>query len=127
MNNHVITLKFEKELQTINAIALSKHNPTTIVKSYEIDLEQAYFISVIHGELNSFLDLTGVTSYQLIFFDGNQNFAGASFSTGEPNHLFTIQTTAKYILLIPFRERKDLVGLNGFYIDSEISFLTKTA
>lgn len=114
MNNYPITLKFEKETQTINAIALSKNNPTTIVKSYEIDLEQTYLISIVHTELNSFLDLTGITPFQLIFFDDNQNFAGASFSTGEQNHLFTIQTTAKHILLIPFKDKVNLIGLERF-------------
>lgn len=123
MNTYSITLKFEKETQTINAIALSKNHSTTVLRRLEIDLEQTYFISVVHTELNSFLDLTGITPYQLIFFDSNQNFAGASFSTGEPNHLFTIQTTATYILLIPFKDKKDLIRLNSFSIDSEISFI----
>lgn len=116
MNFNPITLKFEKGNQTINATALSKNNPTTIVKNYGIDLEQTYFISVVHSELNSFLDLTGITPFKLIFFDGNQNFAGASFSTGEPNHLFTIQTTAKYILMIPFKDKVNLIGLERFEI-----------
>ena len=116
MNTYSITLKFENEIQTLKAIALSKNQSTTVVRNYEIDLEQTYFISVVHTELNSVLDLTGITPFQLIFFDSNQNFAGASISTGEPNHLFTIQTTAKYILMIPFKRRKDLVGLERFEI-----------
>lgn len=116
MKNHSITLEFEKEAQTINAIALSKNNPATIVKSYGIDLEHTYLISVVHRELNSFLDLTGITPYQLIFFDGNQNFSGASFSTGNPNHLFTIQTTAKHILLIAFEDKVNLIGLERIEI-----------
>lgn len=121
MNTHVITLKFEKETQTINAIALPKNHSTTVIKDYVIDLKQTYLISVAHNELNSFLDLKGITPYQLVYFDRERNFTGASFSTGEQNHLFTIQTTAKYILLIPFKEKKELVGLEGFYIDSELS------
>ncbi|MDO8315984.1 MAG: hypothetical protein Q7T12_00480 [Flavobacterium sp.] len=114
MNTYSITLKFENEIQTLKAIALSKNHSTTVVRNYEIDLEQTYFISVVHTESNSVLDLTGITPFQLIFFDSNQNFAGASFSTGEPNHLFTIQTTAKYILIIPFKEKKGLNGLKSF-------------
>ena len=116
MNNYQITLKFEKKTQTFNAIALSKNQSTTVVRNNEIDLEQTYFISVVHTELNSFLDLKGITPFQLIFFDSNQNFAGASFSTGKPNHLFTIQTTAKHILLIPFKEKLDLVRLKHIEI-----------
>ncbi len=116
MNNYAISLKFENEVQTINAISLTKNHPTTVIKNYEVDLKQTYLISVKHQELNSFLDLTGITPFQLIFFDSNQNFAGASFSTGKPNHLFTIQTTAKYILKIPFKRRKDLVGLERYEI-----------
>jgi hypothetical protein len=116
MNIYPITLKFENKAQAINAIALSKNQLITVVRNNEIDLEQTYFISVVHTELNSFLDLKGITPFQLIFFDSNQNFAGASFSTGEPNHLFTIQTTAKYILMIPFKRRKELNGLERFEI-----------
>ena len=111
MNIYSITLKFENEIQTLKAIALSKNQSTTVVRNYEIDLEQTYFISVVHNELNSSLDLTGITPFQLIFFDSNQNFVGASFSTGEPNHLFTIQTTAKHILLIPLKDKVNLSGL----------------
>lgn len=80
MNTHSITLKFQSETQTFNAIALSKNYSTTILRRLEIDLEQTYLISVIHRELNSFLDLTGVSPYQLIFFDDKKNFAGASFT-----------------------------------------------
>ncbi len=116
MNTYSITLKFENKAQGFNAIALSKNQSTTVVRNNEIDLEQTYFISVVHNELNSFMDLTGITPFQLIFFDSNQNFAGASFSTGKQNHLFTIQTTAKHILLIPFKEKLDLVGLERFEI-----------
>lgn len=54
--------------------------------------------------------------FKLFFFEGNKIFAGASFSTGEPNHLFTIQTTAKYILMIPFKDKVNLVGLERFEI-----------
>jgi hypothetical protein len=50
------------------------------------------------------------------FFDGNKIFAGVSFSTGEPNHLFIIQSTVKYIILIPFKDKVNLVGLERFEI-----------
>nr|WP_314834567.1 hypothetical protein [uncultured Flavobacterium sp.] len=116
MNTYSITLKFENKIQTLNAIALSKNQSTTVVRNNEIDLDKTYLISVVHTELNSFLDLTGVIPFQLIFFDDNQNFVGASFSTGEPNHLFTIQTTAKHILLIPFKDKVNLIGLERIEI-----------
>lgn len=116
MNTYSITLKFENEAQTFNAIAVSKNHSTTVVRDNDIDLDKTYLISVVHTELNSFLDLTGVTPFQIIFFDNNQNFAGASFSIGELNHLFTIQTTAKHILLIPFKYKLNLIGLERIKI-----------
>ncbi len=116
MNNYPITLKFENETQVIKAIALSKNQSTTVVKNNEIDLEQTYFTSFVHNELNSFLDLKSITPFQLIFFERNQNFARASFSRGEQNNLFTIHTTEKHILLIPFKEKLDLVGLKHIEI-----------
>jgi hypothetical protein len=114
MNTYSITLKFKNEAQTFNAIAVSKNHSTIVVRNNDIDLDKTYLISVEHTELNLFLDLTGITPFQILFFDNNQNFAGASFSKGKPNHLFTIQTTAKYILMIPFKEKKGLNGLERF-------------
>ncbi len=114
MNTYSITLKFENEAQTFNAIAVSKNHSTIFVRNNDIDLDKTYVISVVHTELNSFLDLNGITPFQLIFFDSNQKFAGATFSTGKQNHLFMIQTTAKHILLIPFKDKVNLIGLERF-------------
>ena len=116
MNTYFISLKFENKAQVINAIALSKNHSTTVVRNNDIDLGKTYLISVEHTELNSFLDLTGVTPFQILFFDNNQKFAGASNSIGELNHLFTIQTTAKHILLIPFKYKLNLIGLERIKI-----------
>lgn len=118
MNTHAITIKFENNYQTLPAKALEIDFSSAIVHNYGIINNQSYFLSVKHQQLNTILDLTGITAYQLIYFDENQNFSGASFSLGSQNHLFSIQTTAKHILMIPFEERINLEKLEEISIES---------
>jgi hypothetical protein len=114
MNNYGVTLKFENHFQTNNVLALELKQPTTIVQNLEIVQDQQYLLSATHQALNSVLDLTGITPYQLVFFDEKQEFTGASFSLGTPEQLFSIQTTARFILLIPFTQALNLQSLLAF-------------
>jgi hypothetical protein len=114
MNNYGVTLKFGNHFQTINVLALELKQPTTIVQNLEIVQGQQYLFSATHRALNSILDLTGITPYQLVFFDKKQEFTGASFSLGNPEQLFSIQTTARFILLVPFTQIINLQSLVAF-------------
>ena len=114
MNHYGVTLKFGNHFQTINVLALELKQPTTIVQNLEIVQGQQYLFSATHQALNSVLDLTAITPYQLVFFDEIQKFTGASFSLGNPEQLFSIQTTARFILLVPFTEIINLQSLQCF-------------
>jgi hypothetical protein len=114
MNNYGVTLKFGNHFQTTNVLALELKQPTTIVQNLEIVQGQQYLFSATHQALNSVLDLTGITPYQLVFFDEKQQFTGASFSLGTSKQLFSTQTTARFILLVPFTEIINLQSLQYF-------------
>jgi hypothetical protein len=95
-------------------LALELKQPTTIVQNLEIVQGQQYLFSATHQALNSVLDLAGICPYQLVFFDKKQEFTSASFSLGNPEQLFSIQTTARFILLVPFTQIINLQSLQCF-------------
>lgn len=117
MNKHTITLKFENRIQTIYGEVLEEQNTTTILRDNNIAISQTYLLSIKHQELNSVLDLTGITPFQLLYFNEKQECTGASFSLGDQNHVFFIQTTAKHILLIPFENKINVTDFKSFEID----------
>lgn len=116
MNTYAITLKFENNFQTLHATALEIDTATVNVHNYGIINGQNYLLAVKHHQLNTVLDVTRITPYQLIFFDDKQNFIGCSASLGKPEHLFSIQTTAKYILLVPFNVKIECQNLEKLSI-----------
>ena len=62
MNRNTISLKFGNHFQTINTIFFELKQPTTIVKDFQIVLDQPYLFSAKHKALISTLDLTGITT-----------------------------------------------------------------
>ena len=50
--------------------------------------------------LVTLLDFTGITSYEIWYFDANKKFKGKGFSSSSRQGNFRIQSQAKYILLI---------------------------
>ena len=115
MKSHEIILKFDSKHQTLPVSMVDIDFTTAILSNNGIVNGQAYLLSITHQQLNTSLDLTGLTPYQVIFFDDNTNFMGASFSLGQPDHLLSIQTTANYILLIPFSNLVNLETLQKIY------------
>ncbi|QKJ64974.1 hypothetical protein [Flavobacterium sp. M31R6] len=114
MNTSEIILKFENNIQTLSINLIAIDFTTTIVRNHGIINNQSHLFSIKHEQLNTVLDLTEITPFQLIYFNENKEFIGGSFSLGSPEHLFSIQTTAKHILLIPYKEKIELDKLLNF-------------
>ncbi len=117
MNTPEIILKFENNTQTVSINPIAIDFTTSIVRNHGIINNQAYLFSIKHEQLNTVLDLTEITPYQLIYFNDKKEFIGASFSLGIPEHLFSIQTTAKHILLVPYKEKIELDKLLNFSVN----------
>lgn len=117
MNTHEIILKFKNNIQTFSANAMEIDFTTAIIRNHGIIKDQTYLFSIKHQQLNTVLDLKEITPYQLVFFNDKKEFIGTSFSLGSIEHLFSIQTTAKHILLVPFKEKIELRNLIHFSVN----------
>jgi hypothetical protein len=114
MNNYGVTLKFGNHFQTTNDLALKLKQPTAIAQNLEIVQDQQFLLSAAHLALNSLLDLTGCSPYQLVFLDKKPKFTDASFSFRNPAKLFSIQETLLFVLFVPFAQQLKVISPRDF-------------
>ena len=56
-------------------------------------------IEINHQEITTQLDFTGVTPYEIWYFDSEKNFTGKTFSLHEGSGIFRVETQARFILI----------------------------
>lgn len=61
-----------------------------------------YLLQVAHQELTTLLEVTGVTPYEIWYFDEAFQFTGKAFSLHQGTGTFRIQTQAKWILFLSY-------------------------
>jgi hypothetical protein len=84
---------------TINSI-ITLDSSFVDVANYLNEDELGVLIQFKHNQTTTRLHLTDVSPYVLLFFDGNLNFKGASYSIKGSAGSFTIQTQYKNILFL---------------------------
>lgn len=75
----------------------------TLIKVLEL-LEKKdcpLLLLIQHQQLNTLLELSKVSPFILLYFDAENSFSGAAYSTNLSSSPFYIQTQYKSILLIP--------------------------
>jgi len=97
----------EKIILPCQAIELNES--LIVVKSLLAEKSKILLLEVKHNQINTLLDLTNVTPYELWYFDQDQLFTGKGFSLQNSGQLFQIQTQARYIVLIP-RENESIIS-----------------
>ena len=103
-------------------------NRNLLVSSIIEDEHTPVGIEIIHSGLTTQLDFTGVTSYEILFFDSEKQFTGKTFSLDEGSSTFRVETQARFILIWNTKEdektRRDLQNFNckSLLLDNEIAF-----
>jgi hypothetical protein len=77
-----------------------------VVKSLIAVNPKILLLEIKHNYINTLLDLTNVSPYELWYFDQQQIFIAKSFSLQNGAAPFQIQTQARYVALIPFKDEK---------------------
>lgn len=122
MKTQTISLKEKKAPSESQTKVSSKNLEVILVKveakslllSNEIGtINQTVLLEVNNQSLTTLLDFTGVTPYEIWYFDENFLFQGKSYSMHQGTGAFLIQTTAKWILLVPI-QAKDFAYLQNF-------------
>lgn len=62
---------------------------------------KTFFFKINHKQINTLLDLTNCSPYELWYFDEKEKFTGKSFSLQKGGAPFLIQTQARFIALVP--------------------------
>ena len=85
-------IQFEAKVQTIS---------DTFIKVHELqDATLTLFLEIDHQKVITFLELTEVSPFVLLYFDEKLNFSGASYSINNGNGSFGINTQARRILFL---------------------------
>ena len=85
---------------TLDTLVTSSH--TLGIKEYCNSDGKGLYLEITHNNLNTQLDLTGVTPYTILQFDSKGLFTGTSVSLGSTSAVFGLITQAKHILFLPF-------------------------
>ena len=76
---------------------------TTLVVQENLDENhQGLYIQLQHDQLNTQLDLGGVSPAVVLQFDDYQQFTGVSLSLGTASGSFGLVTQSKHLLILPF-------------------------
>lgn len=106
-----------RETITVPALIVRVIKPIILVNELILGHTKSIFFEVTHGQLNTLLDLTNVTPYELWYFNEKNEFTGKSFSLQKGNAPFQIQTQARYIALIPSSTRLARYVVNSTIVE----------
>ena len=93
-----LTLKDESSLsfETIPVEVKQNYVKTKPLQNYS---STHFFLSIVHNQLNTFIDLTGFEPCVILYFDDNLIFEGASYYSVSSTSFYCIQTQSKNIIL----------------------------
>ena len=71
-------------------------------------------IECSHDQITTLLDFTGVTPYEIWYFDDKKQFSGKTFNFHQGSGTFRVETQARFILLWNTKEDKNVKTLQLF-------------
>jgi hypothetical protein len=86
---------------------LTLHATVKIVKEPSIQINSTFLKEGInllqfeHTSLNTLLDFSQSEDYQLLYFEADNSFTGASYAINNKRGSFSVQTVSNLLLLIP--------------------------
>lgn len=92
-----------KDHSQITIGATVKNTTDTFIKVHDIqDSTSPLFLEIQHQQINTFLELSKVSPFVLLYFDNELVFIGAAFSLNDSISPFGINTQARKILLLHY-------------------------
>ncbi len=113
-----LTLKDETSLsfETIPVDVKQNYFKTKPLQNYS---STHFFLSIVHNQLNTFIDLTAFEPCVILFFDDNLIFEGASYYSISSTSFYCIQTQSKNILIVKLPIELPLNSLLNISISKE--------
>ena len=76
----------------------------SLIKISELVLgDNFHILMLFHSKISTFLELSKCDDFQLLYFDANKKFIGASYAINTSNGDFLSQVQAKWVLFIPLK------------------------
>jgi hypothetical protein len=87
-------------LKSLEVFLIKKEARTIILQEIIQQNETPTLVQIQNNQLTTLLDCTGVTPYEIWYFNDQLQFTGKAYSLNENGGTFQIQTQAKWILFI---------------------------
>jgi hypothetical protein len=95
-------------LKSLEVFLIKKEARTIILQEIIQQKETPTLVKIQNNQLTTLLDCTGITPYEIWYFDDQLQFTGKAYSLNKSNGSFQIQTQAKWILFIKINSQKKL-------------------
>ena len=106
-------------LKSLEVYLVKNEARTILLQEVIVQKEFPVLLHIQNQQLTTLLDCTGVTPYEIWYFDEKFQFTGKAYSLHEGSGTFQIQTQAKWVLFVHLhsKEFKDLQGFNCSELD----------
>ena len=101
-------------LKSLEVYLVTNEARTILLQEVIVQKELPVLLHIQNQQLTTLLDCTGVTPYEIWYFDEKFQFTGKAYSLHEGSGTFQIQTQAKWVLFVHLhsKEFKDLQDFN---------------
>ena len=100
-------------LKSLEVFLIKKEARTLLLQEIIQQNETPTLVQIQNNQLTTLLDCTGVSPYEIWYFDEQLQFTGKAYSINESNSTFQIQTQAKWVLFINLTS-KEFDNLKNF-------------
>lgn len=106
-------------LKSLEVYLVKNEARTILLQEVIVQKEFPVLLHIQNQQLTTLLDCTGVTPYEIWYFDEKFQFTGKAYSLHEGSGTFQIQTQAKWVLFVHLhsKEFKDLQDFNCSELD----------
>jgi hypothetical protein len=87
-------------LKSLEVFLIKKEARTIILQEIIQQKETPTLVKIQNNQLTTLLDCTGITPYEIWYFDDQLQFTGKAYSLNKSSGIFQIQTQAKWVLFI---------------------------
>ena len=106
-------------LKSLEVYLVKNEDRTILLQEVIVQKEFPVLLHIQNQQLTTLLDCTGVTPYEIWYFNEKFQFTGKAYSLHEGSGTFQIQTQAKWVLFVHLdsKEFKDLQDFNCSELD----------
>jgi hypothetical protein len=106
-------------LKSLEVFLVKNEARTILLQDIILQSKFPVLLQIQNHQLTTLLDCTGVTRYEIFYFDATFQFTGKAYSLNEGSGTFQIQTQAKWVLFVHLesKECKDLQDFNCSELD----------